>query len=144
MNKNQLKGRLIALKMQKEEAEDKTKKATRLLFYVAGVNALFGVFAYFEGHNLGVIIFSLMVSLVILALGFWSSKQPLVPLVLASLLLGAMFTLDFLDYERIGLIGISLRVVVLIILFTGIYHVYSAGKILKKYLALQRELESLE
>lgn len=144
MNKNQLTGRLIALKMQAEEAEDRTKKATRLLFYVAGINALFGLFAYFEGHNIGVVVFSSVLSLVILALGFWSRKQPLIPLILATCLLGTLFTLDFLNYQRVGLIGIGLRAVVLIILFTGIYNVYNAGKILKKYQVLKRELESLE
>lgn len=138
MNENQIKGKLLSLNMKKEEAEDKVNRATKIIFWVAGLNFLFAIFNYLTTSNILVIILAGVISLILVGLGFWSKRSPLIALIISLIILTLLFGLDIFGSVQIGLLGIAGRVAVLIILSMGVYNVVWAKKIIEEY----KELES--
>lgn len=142
MNQNQIKGKLLSLNMKKEEANDKVNRATKIIFWVAGLNFLFAVFNFLTTNSIIVLVVAGIISLILAGLGFWSKKSPLIALIISLSILTVLFTLDFISSTQLGLLAISGRVAVLLILSVGIYNVIWANKIIKEYNELAAAVES--
>jgi hypothetical protein len=138
MTNEKLKGKLLAITLKKELAKDKTRRATRLLLFIGTANLVFGLL---QSVTFVQIIFVSCISMVLIMLGFISKKNPLIPLVIAFILLLSAFTIDFLNFERIGFIGVILRIVLLGFLASGIYHIFAADRIISKYDHFEKQLQ---
>jgi len=140
VNNNQKKGRLIALRLQKEEAESKTARATKILFWAAGINLIGGILLFLQFSNLFMLVFSGLISIVVVGLGFWSKKTPLIALAVSFVFLAGLFSIDFINYQKVGLLGLALRAVILVFLVQGVYNVFNSQKVLKEFKALEADL----
>lgn len=133
MNENQIKGKLFALKMQREEADDRVSRAANVIFWVAGINFLFAIFSFLTAGGLIYLIASGIISGILAGLGFWSKKSPMVGLIISFIILGGLFALDIFSGAPIGLLGFAGRIAVLMILGFGIYNVVAAKKVIREY-----------
>ncbi|MEQ9165981.1 MAG: hypothetical protein RLO12_06975 [Fulvivirga sp.] len=126
-------GKLLSLNLKKEEAQSKITNATKLLYLVAGINLLFGVFNYLSSGIIIILILSAILSLIVFGLGLWSRKSPFTAILIAFIFLGGLFTIDFMNYQQLSLLGIAFRIAVLLTLIFGLYNVMLAKKIIKEY-----------
>lgn len=135
MTKDKVKGKLLALKLKSELSRDKSKRASRLLIYIGMANLIFGLLevSTFIGG-----IFIVCTSIVLVMLGLLSRNNPMVPLIIALILLSASYVIDFINEEQIGFFGTILRLVFLGLLASGIYHCLAADRVLSKYNSLDK------
>lgn len=141
MNQNQLKGRLLALDLQKEEAEGKTKRAVSIMFAIAGLNVLFAVLYWFQTKSVVVFAITLLIGLIIFSLALWARKKPLIPLVIALILLSLLYSADMMVTGSFNIFGIAIRLAIILFLILGIYNVYHGKKVLKRYNDLKSQLD---
>ena len=142
MNENQIRGKLLALNMRKEEAEDKVNKARNVIFWVAGLNLLAAVFAYWSAKLVLVLIFGSAISILLAGLGFWAKKSPLPALITSFSILTVLFGLEFINLGQMSLISVASRIAVLLILAIGIYNIIWANRILKEYNELAQSVRA--
>ena len=138
MTKDKIKGKLLAIKIKKELAADKTKRASRLLFYVGTAYMIFGLL---QAESFISTLFVCCVSLVIIMLGMLSRKNPLLPVIIAFVVLLSASSVDFVNFDRIGFIGLIIRVVLLGFVASGVYHIFAADKILSEYDRVEEQLQ---
>jgi hypothetical protein len=138
MTKDKVKGKILALKLKNELLRDKLKRASRLLIYIGIANLIFGLWqvSTFIGG-----IFIVCTSIVLVMLGILSRNNPLVPLIIALVLLSASYVIDFINQEQIGFFSTTIRFVFLGLLASGIYHCLAADKVLAKYNRLDKPIQ---
>ncbi len=138
MTREDIKDKLLGLKLKKELAADKTRRASRLLFYIGSAYLVFGLL---QADSFISTLFVTCVSLVMIMLGLLSRKNPLVPLIIAFVVLLSASLIDFLNFDKIGFIGIIIRVVLLGFLASGIYHLFAADRILSEYDQMEEQFQ---
>ena len=130
MNRDKVKDKLLAFKLKKEISDDMTKRGSRLLFYVGTAYMIFGLLQSDSFINT---IFIICVSVVIIMLGLLSRKNSPMSLVLGLVILFSASCVDFINFDRIGFIGLTIRLVLLGFLASGVYHSFASDKILSEY-----------
>lgn len=104
----------------KAEASSRIKKGRNILFIVAGISFLSGVYYYFKLDDSSVLIVNTVLSLCYLLLGFWSQKKPLVALMLGLLVYLTTLVLTGLIEPETIYKGILLKIFILVYMFKGI------------------------
>lgn len=130
MMKENFKDKLLSFKLKKELSADKTRRTSRLLFYVGTAYMIFGLL---QANTFISILFTVCTSLVLITLGLLSRKNAVIPLIIGFVILTGAFCVDFIDFGRIGFTGLIIRVVLLGFLGSGIFHSLVNDKILSEY-----------
>ncbi len=130
MPKDNMKDKLLAFKIKKELSADKSKRTSRLLFYVGTAYMIFGLLQSSAFINT---LFIICVSLVIIMLGLLSKRQSLLTLIIGFVILLLASCIDVVQFDQIGFIGLTIRIVLLGFLASGIYHSMAADKVLSEY-----------
>lgn len=112
--------RQVMKKRGKAEASSRIKKGRNILFIVAGISFLSGVYYYFKLDDSSVLIVNTVLSLCYLSLGFWSQKKPLVALMLGLLVYLTTLVLTGLIEPETIYKGILLKIFILVYMFKGI------------------------
>ena len=116
-------------KNQHMDADQKIKSARNVLYVMAGIILLFGFINFFRDQDVALLISSVVIGIIYLALGSWTSKKPMIAILLGLLL---YITNIIIDVVVIGpemiLKGIIFKVLIIAYLGKGVYSASSIKK----------------
>lgn len=110
------------------DADKVVKSARTTLFVMSGITFLSGVVFYFLSKELAVLIVNIILTVIYVALGFWSKKKPLAAIFSGLVLYVTVIVLNGLIDPSTIFKGIILKGVVLFYLGKGLYSAKAAQK----------------
>ncbi len=111
----------IMKKNEHMDADKKIKSARNVLFILSAIIFLFGIVTYLIDEDIATLLTSVILSIIYLGLGFWSSKKPLAAILLALLLyLTTIIISTILEPENF-IRGIIFKVIIIVYLGKGVY-----------------------
>jgi len=109
--------------MNRSKAVDAPKtirQARNILFIVAGITFIYGIFLFFYRDDMASLIAAAIMTGVYVVLGYWSQQKPLISLVLALLLYATNMVLSFIIEPDTLYKGLIFKVIIIYFLIRGI------------------------
>ena len=145
-NVKKLKGRLMAVELKKELADEKIKIARNICYGVGGLTILMGLFALVTQGPTG--IFTLITSVVfggiIIGLGFLTNDKPIMATIISAVLITLLYGIDVLVAMAQGSSsGIVIKLAICFSLYLGVYNAFVARNAMKEYNTKKAEIDQL-
>lgn len=145
-DENKLKGKIKALELNRELAEDKIKITRKSLYLVGAITLISGLIPLFtDSHDkFLLVILSFIIGSIILFLGYWTLKQPLTASIIAAVLITLLYGGDIyimLLSSKASFMTIVIKVAVCLIVYSGLYHAFQWERIMREYKNKKSELE---
>ena len=146
---NKLKGKIKALELQKELAEDKIKTARNALYGIGFLTIVLSVFNLLKGGSINLITGGIMLSIgaITVFLGYWSNKQAIAATSFAAVLITLLYSAEiYVIITRYGFAiwPIAFRVAICLVIYLGLYNAFVCEKIMKRYYQKKDELDELQ
>lgn len=108
-------------KNQHMDADKKIKSARNVLFVMAGIVLLFGIISFFGDQDIAVLVTNVVLGIIYLALGSWTSKKPLVAILLGLLLYLTTIIIGAILEPSTLIRGIIFKILIIAYLAKGVY-----------------------
>jgi hypothetical protein len=115
-------------KNQHMDADKKIKSARNVLYVMAGITVLFGVIYYFIEQDIALLVTNVLLGMIYLVLGFWTSKKPLVAILLGLLLYLTTIIISAIIEPETLIKGIIFKIIIIAYLAKGVYSASSIKK----------------
>ena len=115
-------------KNQHMDADKKIKSARNVLYVMAGITVLFGVFYFFMGQDIAVLVTNVVLGIIYLLLGSWTSKKPLAAILLGLLLYLTTIIISAILDPATLIKGVIFKIIIIAYLAKGVYSASSIKK----------------
>ncbi|MBO6880340.1 hypothetical protein [Winogradskyella sp.] len=115
-------------KNQHMDAGKKIRSARNVLYVMAGIIILFGVVSFFNDQDIALLISNVIVGIIYLALGSWTSKKPLVAILLGLLLYLTTIIISAIFEPSTLFRGLIFKIFIIAYLGAGVYSASSIKK----------------
>lgn len=112
--------RQVMKRRGQSEASSKIKKGRNILFIIAAISFLSGVYYFFKLDDSSILIINSVLSICYLLLAFWSQKRPLVALILGLMVYLTTIVLTGLIEPQTIYKGILIKIFILVYLSKSI------------------------
>ncbi|WP_299098523.1 zinc ribbon domain-containing protein [uncultured Winogradskyella sp.] len=124
----QFHARNIMKKSNELDADKKIKSARNVLYIIAGVTMLFGFIFFFTDQDASVLVTNVVLGIIYLLLGSWTSKKPLVAILLGLLLYLTTIIISTIIDPATIIKGIIFKILIIAYLGKGVYSASSIRK----------------
>jgi hypothetical protein len=107
-------------KSKASQAPKVIRQARNILFFIAGITFLYGIFLFYSLDDMAALIAAAVMSSVYVILGYWSQKKPLIALVLAVLVYATNMVINAIAEPDTLFKGIILKGIIIYFLARGI------------------------
>ncbi len=115
-------------------ADKKIKSARNTLYAISGLTFAVGLFLYFQNKDLYLLVTNFSLCIAYLGLAFWSSKKPLMALLIGLLLYLTTITISAIEEPTTLAKGILWKIIIISYLSKGIYSASSVEKVDQSHL----------
>ena len=110
------------------DADKKIRSARNVLYVMAGIVLVFGFIAFFIDQDMGVLITNAILGIIYLVLGSWTSKKPMMAILLGLLLYLTTIIISAIFDPSTIIRGIIFKVFIIAYLAKGVYSASSIKK----------------
>ncbi|WP_179009170.1 zinc ribbon domain-containing protein [Winogradskyella forsetii] len=124
----QFHARNVMKKNEHMDADKKIKSARNVLYVIAGITILAGLFYFFRDQDIAILVTNVILGIIYLVLGSWTSKKPLIAILLGLFLyLTTIIIAAIVDPATI-IRGIIFKILIIAYLGKGVYSASSIKK----------------
>lgn len=120
--------RNVMKKNEHIDADKKIKSARNVLYVMAGITFLFGFIYFFQDQDIAILVTNVVLGLIYLVLGSWTSKKPLVAILLGLLLYLTTIIISAIVDPATIIQGIIFKILIIAYLGKGVYSASSIKK----------------
>ena len=113
--------RLSFNKNQKREADKKIKSARNTLYVLAGITILFSTIQFFSHQDTATLITGYILGVIYILLGSWTSKKPLMAVLLGLLLYVTTIVISAIVEPQTIIKGIIFKIIIIAYLTKGVF-----------------------
>ncbi|MBV7268788.1 hypothetical protein [Winogradskyella luteola] len=113
---------------QHMDADKKIKSARNVLYVMAGITLVFGIISFFNNQDIAVLVTNVILGVIYLALGSWTSQKPLVAILLGLLLYLTTVIISAILLPETLIKGIIFKIIIIAYLGKGVYSASSIKK----------------
>ncbi|WP_296378014.1 hypothetical protein [Winogradskyella sp.] len=115
-------------KNQHMDADKKIKSARNTLYVMAGITIVFATIAFFVNQDSATLITSFILGVIYLLLGSWTSKKPLIAILLGLFLYLTTIIISAIVAPETIIKGIIFKIIIIAYLAKGVYSASSIKK----------------
>lgn len=119
--KAQFHARNAMQKNQNIDAAQKIKSARNVLYVMAGIVLVFGFFSFFKDQDVALLVTNVILGVIYLLLGSWTSKKPLVAILLGLFLYLTTIVISAIFEPSTIFRGIIFKILIIAYLGKGVY-----------------------
>ena len=124
----QFHARNVMQKNQHMDADKKIKSARNVLYVMAGITFLWGFIFFIGDQDVAVLVTNVVLGIIYLVLGSWTSKKPLVAILLGLLLYITTIIIAAIFEPATIIKGIIFKIIIIAYLAKGVYSASSIKK----------------
>ena len=126
--KAQFHARNAMQKNQHMDADQKIKSARNVLYVIAGIILVFGFISFFSDQDVAVLVTNVILGAIYLVLGSWTSKKPMVAILLGLLLYLTTIIISAIFDPSTIIRGVIFKILIIAYLAKGLYSASSIKK----------------
>ena len=118
----------VMKKNKNMDADKKIKTARNTLYVMAGISLVFGLILYYSSEEISILLTNGILAIIYIVLGSWSTKNPLMALLLGLLLYLTTIIISAVIEPTTLIKGILWKIIIVAYLGKGIYSASSIKK----------------